>query len=149
MTSDSALKELRIERTFDAPRDLVFSAWLDPDQLSNWYGPEHFGVPRNRIKVEPEVGGRWELVMLQGDTGNEFPVGATIVELVEPELLVLENDALPDHGMDVTHTRVEFHDEDGRTRMVVTDGPYEERTSEMASMGWAGAFAKLEGVLAG
>lgn len=148
MTTEN-LKELQIERTFEAPRELVFRAWLEPEHLSRWYGPEHFSVPEDRISIDPRVGGRWELVMLQGDSGNEFPVGATIAELVEPELLVLENDALPEHGMGVTHTRVEFHDEGGKTRMVMTDGPYAEQMGEMAGMGWAGAFAKLEGVVAG
>lgn len=139
-------EELRIERVFDAPRESVFKAWLDPEQLSKWYGPEHFTAPRERISVEAEVGGRWELVMIQGDPGAEHPLRSRIVELVEPELLVIENEAMPEHGMGVTRTRVEFHEMDGKTRMVLIDGPYEKRMGEMAGMGWAGAFDKL-GVL--
>jgi uncharacterized protein YndB with AHSA1/START domain len=142
-------EELRIERVFDAPRELVFKAWLDPDQLSQWYGPEHFEAPQDRIAVEPEAGGRWELVMVQGGSGDEHTLRSRIVELVEPELLVIENETMPEHGMDVTRTRVEFHDEGGKTRMVLTDGPYEGRMGEMAGQGWAGAFDKLAGVVTG
>jgi len=142
-------QDLRIERVFDAPRELVFKAWLSPEQLAEWYGPAQFTAPREGIVVEPREGGRWELVMVQGDTGREHPVRSRIVEMVEPELLVLENEALPDHGMGVTRTRVEFHDEDGRTRMVLTDGPYETTIGEMAGQGWTGAFDKLAAAIGG
>lgn len=145
----TAKEEIRIERVFDAPRELVFEAWLDPAQLSRWYGPAHFSAPEERIAVEPEVGGRWELVMVPPGGGGDHPLRSRIVELVEPELLVIENEALPEHGIEVTRTRVEFHDEGGRTRMVLTDGPYELRMGEMAGQGWGGAFDKLASVLAG
>lgn len=146
-TTTNTNEELRIERVFDAPRELVFRAWLDPEQLSQWYGPAQFSAPRERITVEPEPGGRWELVMVQGAGGDEHPLRSRIVELVEPELLVIENEAMPEHGMAATRTRVEFHDDGGKTRMVMTDGPYEQRMGEMAGQGWAGAFDKLAGVV--
>lgn len=140
-------EDLRIERVFDAPCDLVFKAWLSPEQLSTWYGPAHFTAPQERIVVEPREGGRWELVMIGPDAGSEHSLRSRIVELVEPELLVIENEALPDHGMGVTRTRVEFHDEDGKTRMVLIDGPYEASMGDMAGQGWAGAFDKLSAVV--
>ena len=141
--------QLHIERVFGAPRELVFKAWLDAEQLSMWYGPTGFTAPRERIAVEPQLGGRWELVMIQGDARTEHQLRSRIVELVEPELLVIENEAMPDHGMGVTRTRVEFHDADGKTRLVLTDGPYEKRMGEMAGQGWAGAFDKLASVFNG
>jgi len=140
-------EEVRIERVFDAPREVVFKAWLEPVQLSKWYGPAGFKAPQERISVEPRLGGRWELVMIQGDAGEEHPLRSRILELVEPELLVIENEAMPDHGIGVTRTRVEFHDADGRTRMVLTDGPYGKPIGDMAGQGWAGAFDKLAAVL--
>lgn len=146
MTDTTEKGELRIERVFDAPRELVFKAWLEPEQLSRWYGPAHVEVPQERIAVEPEVGGRWELVMIRGDSAGEFPLRSRIVELVEPELLVIENEAMPDHGMGVTRTRVEFHDAGGKTRVVLTDGPYEGRMGDMAGQGWSAAFDKLAAV---
>lgn len=138
---------IRIERTFDAPREQVFRAWLEPEQVSKWYGPEHFTAPVETITIEPRVGGRWEVVMVPPG-GGEAPVNSKIVELVEPELIVLENEAIREHGISVTRTRVEFHDEGGRTRMVMVDGPYDGNMGEMAGMGWKGAFAKLEGAVA-
>ena len=148
MTEGTGAEEIRIERLFDAPREVVFEAWLSPDQISRWYGPTGFEVPRETVVIEPREGGRWELVMVPGN-GGEHAVRARIVELVEPELIVIENEALPEHGMGVTRTRVELHDEDGRTRLVLTDGPYDAPMGEMAGRGWGGAFDKLAAVVAG
>jgi uncharacterized protein YndB with AHSA1/START domain len=147
-TETTEAEDLRIERFFEAPRDAVFAAWLDPEQLSKWYGPEHFTTPRETIVVEPRVGGRWELVMARGGSEAGHPLRARIVELVEPELLVLENQALPEHGIGVTRTRVELHDAEGGTLMVLTDGPYAGAIGEMAGQGWSGAFDKLTRLIA-
>ena len=65
-----------------------------------------------------------------------------IVELEPPALLVLRGEPMPAMGMpEPTFTRVELHDEDGRTRMILTDGPYP--VSGHAEQGWNGAFEKL------
>jgi Activator of Hsp90 ATPase homolog 1-like protein len=64
------------------------------------------------------VGGRYELTMVQRDGGGEFAIGYEIVELVEPELIVLRSDPMPEVGThDPTITRVEFHDHGAKTRM--------------------------------
>ena len=124
-----------ITRTFDAPRERVFNAWIDPDEVAAWYGPEHFDTPRERIHIDARVGGRYELTMVRHDGGGEFPIAYQIVELVEPELIVLRSDPMPEVGIhEATITRVELHDAGGRTRMTLTDGPYAE--SRHAEAGW-------------
>jgi uncharacterized protein YndB with AHSA1/START domain len=141
-------QEVRITRTFEAPREQVFQAWIDPDEVAAWYGPEHFDTPRDRIRIEPRVGGRYELTMVQRDGGAEFAVGYDILELVEPELLVLRSDPMPAVGMhEPTVTRVELQDLGGRTRMILTDGPYAE--SRHAEAGWNAAFDKLAVLVGG
>jgi uncharacterized protein YndB with AHSA1/START domain len=135
-------------RVFDAAREEVFRAWTEPDQVAEWYGPEHFDTPPERIRIDLRVGGRYELTMVQRDGGREFPVIYEITELVEPELLVLRSDPMPEIGMhEPTFTRVELHEEGERTRMVLTDGPYPE--SGHAETGWIAAFDKLTRVLGG
>jgi uncharacterized protein YndB with AHSA1/START domain len=135
-----------IERIFDAPRDDVFRAWTDPDEVALWYGPEHFDTPREKISIDLRIGGRYELTMVRRDTGDEFPVGYDIVDLTEPELLVLRSDPMPQLGMhDPTITRVELEDLGDRTRMTLTDGPYPE--SGHAEAGWNTAFDKLAGLV--
>ena len=63
-----------ITRIFEAPREVVFAAWLDPDQVAEWYGPEHFTTPREKITIEPRVGGRWDVTMVRRATdGSSRP----------------------------------------------------------------------------
>ena len=145
----AADQEVLITRIFDAPREVVFSAWTDPDEVAAWYGPEHFDTPRERIHIDLRVGGRYELTMVQRDGGRKFPIGYEIVELVEPELIVLRSDPMPEMGMhDATVTRVELHDHGGKTRMTLTDGPYPGGGGH-AEAGWNGAFDKLAALVAG
>ena len=144
----AAGQEVLITRIFEAPREKVFRAWTDPDEVAAWYGPEHFDTPRERIRIDLRVGGRYELTMVQRGGGGEFAVGYEILELVEPELIVLRSDPMPEAGMhEPTITRVELHDIGGRTRMTLTDGPYPE--SGHAEAGWSAAFDKLAALVAG
>ena len=137
-------QEVLITRVFEAPRERVFRAWTDPDEVAAWYGPAHFETPRDRIRIDVRVGGRYELTMVQRDGGGEFPIGYDIVELVEPELLVLRSDPMPEMGMpEPTITRVEFHDHGAKTRMTLTDGPYPPTGRGHAEAGWIAAFDKL------
>ena len=144
----TADQEVLITRIFEAPREKVFRAWTDPDEVAAWYGPEHFDAPRERIRIDLRVGGRYELTMVQRGGGGEFAVGYEILELVEPELIVLRSDPMPEAGMhEPTITRVELHDLGGRTRMTLTDGPYPE--SGHAEAGWSAAVDKLAALVAG
>jgi uncharacterized protein YndB with AHSA1/START domain len=143
----SSDQEVLITRIFEAPREQVFRAWTEPEEVSAWYGPEHFDTPRDRIRIDLRVGGRWELTMVRRDGGGEFAIGYEIVELVAPELLVLRSDPMP--GMHRrTVTRVEFHDHGDRTRMTLSDGPYPEGGGH-AEAGWSAAFDKLATHVAG
>jgi uncharacterized protein YndB with AHSA1/START domain len=145
----AADQQVLITRIFDAPREQVFRAWTDPDQVAEWYGPEHFDAPREKIHIDLRVGGRWEVTMVQRDGGAEFPAVYEIVELVEPELLVLRSDPMPEYGMpEPIVTRVEFHDDGGKTRMTLTDGPYPSNRGQ-AETGWNGAFDKLARFVSG
>jgi uncharacterized protein YndB with AHSA1/START domain len=147
--TDQQDQEVLITRIFDASRERVFRAWTDPDEVADWYGPQHFDTPRERIRIDLRVGGRYELTMVQRDNGAEFAIGYEIVELLEPELIVLRSDPMPEVGMhEPTITRVEFHDHGTKTRMTLTDGPYPQGRDH-AEAGWIAAFDKLAAHIAG
>jgi uncharacterized protein YndB with AHSA1/START domain len=153
MTDSSSVaatdQQILITRIFDAPREEVFAAWTDPDQVAAWYGPEHFDAPREKVYIDLRVGGRWDVTMVQRDTGNEFPASYEIIELVEPELIVLRCEPMPEMGLpEGTVTRVEFHDHGDKTRMTLSDGPYGSMMRGGAERGWNGAFDKLGVLLA-
>jgi uncharacterized protein YndB with AHSA1/START domain len=138
-------QEVLITRIFDAPRERVFKAWTDPDELSAWYGPEHMETPRDRIRIDLRVGGRWEVTMVPRGGGDGFLIGYDIVELIEPQLIVLRSDPMPEAGMrDGTLVRVEFHDHGSKTRMTLSDGPLPSDGRRHAEAGYNAAFNKLE-----
>jgi uncharacterized protein YndB with AHSA1/START domain len=138
-----------ITRIFDAPRAHVFQAWTDPDQVAAWYGPAEFDTPRERIHIDLQVGGRWELTMVRRDGGGEFPISYDILELVEPELIVLRSDPMPHAGMpEPTLVRIELHDHGAKTRMTLTDGPLPTEACARAEGGYGAAMDKLAAFLA-
>jgi uncharacterized protein YndB with AHSA1/START domain len=148
-TSEQTAQQITITRVFDAPRELVFQAWTDPEHVATWFGPAGFKTPADSVEIDLRVGGRFALKMVQGGSGAEYPVDYEIVELVEPELLVLRSAPMPEFGIPLaTITRVEFAEQEpGKTRMTLNDGPYPEEMSRNASAGWEGAFDKLEALV--
>jgi uncharacterized protein YndB with AHSA1/START domain len=139
---------VRITRTFDAPREHVFRAWTDPAEVAAWFGPAHVEVRRDRVRIDLRAGGRWEITMRRPD-GGEFAIGYDIIELVEPELIVLRSDPMPEVGMhDPTVVRIELHEHGSKTRMTLTDGPLPAPGRDHAAAGWNAAFDKLAAFVA-
>ena len=144
-------EQILITRVFEASRDRVFRAWTDPAEVSAWYGPEHMEAPRERIHIDLRVGGRYELAMVQRDGGGrEFSIGYDIIELIEPELLVLRSDPMPEMGMhEPTILRLEFHDHGTKTRLTLSDGPFPSQGRAPAESGWNAALGELAAHMAG
>ena len=88
-------RQVLITRIFEAPRERVFRAWTDPDEIAAWFGPEHMDTSRERIHIDPRVGGRYELTMVQREGDREMTIGYEVVEFVEPELIVLRSIRCP------------------------------------------------------
>jgi uncharacterized protein YndB with AHSA1/START domain len=143
-------RQVLITRIFEAPRERVFRAWTDPDEIAAWFGPEHMDTPRERIHIDPRVGGRYELTMVQREGDGEMAIGYEVVEFVEPELIVLRSDPMPEAGMpEGTIVRVELHDHGPKTRMILTDGPLPPESRDHAAAGWSAALEKLGALVAG
>jgi uncharacterized protein YndB with AHSA1/START domain len=141
--TSTAERQAVVTRVFDAPRGRVFRAWTDPDEVAAWFGPDHMEAPRDRIRIDLRIGGRYEVSMVARDGGGELTIGYEIVELEAPALLVLRSDPMPEMGMpEPTVVRIELHEEgDGRTRMMLTDGPLP--MADRAEAGWRAACEKL------
>jgi uncharacterized protein YndB with AHSA1/START domain len=153
MTSDpspraASAREVRITRVFRAPRELVFTAWIDPDQIAVWWAPEECEIPRDTVEVDLRVGGRIHFSMVETDSGVVYRVRFEIVEMSKPELLVLASDADPEIGLEYPMvTRVAFDVEGDGTRVTVTQGPHTEAMEDRAAGGWTGSLDKLERLL--
>jgi uncharacterized protein YndB with AHSA1/START domain len=143
--------EITISRVFDAPRELVYRAFTDPDQLAQWFGPVGATVPRDTVEIDARVGGTMRLVMTVEEIDLRNPIEATFTAVVENELLVSEIQAEGVPGVDGTlkgTLRLEFHDEgDGKTRLELRQGPFDQEVGEQTREGWESSFTKLDALL--
>jgi uncharacterized protein YndB with AHSA1/START domain len=140
---------VEIDRTFEASVEEVWSAWTEPEQLAEWWGPDHFHTPVESVDIDLRPGGHVHLSMIQTDNGADYPVRFQVVEVVQHELLVFFSPAQPELGLNTdTTTRIEFTDENGKTRMKLKDGPYEGNFADMTNQGWNQQFGKLDQLFA-
>jgi uncharacterized protein YndB with AHSA1/START domain len=108
--------DLVLNRTFDAPRNVVWQAWTDPTQLKQWWGPARFTNPVLQVDVRP--GGAIYIEMRSPD-GTIYPMNGTFREIDEPERIVFSSGALDAEGKLLFEilTTVTFADVSGKTAL--------------------------------
>ena len=138
-------REIVISRVFDAPRDLVFKAWTQPDLMMRWLCPKDFTVLF--AEVDLRVGGKWRSGMKSPD-GNEYFMHGAYRVIVEPEMLVFTHAWEDGSGRlgPQTIVTVAFEEEaSGQTRMHVHQAIFESRASRDGHQGgWNESFDRLE-----
>jgi len=138
-----------IERVLDAPRELVWKVWTDPDEVTKWWGPEHFTTPRESIEFDLRPGGVCRLTMV-GPDGERYPNDGHFGVVEPPERLSFAEENIQSPMLESGETTVEFIELDGnRTKVVMTSRMIcAEELLPMAQAGWAGQLDKLEALLA-
>ncbi len=81
--------EITISREFDAPRELVFSAWTDAKHVARWWGPR--GFVNEGCEMDLRVGGAIS-VLMRGPDGVLYPAKGIFREIVKPERIVYEGE---------------------------------------------------------
>ena len=122
LSASSDADGIVIVRVFDAPRELVFKAWTEPERFATWFGEHGSSIPLDRVFMDARPGGAWSAVMLHGPDQIEIPFAGEFREVVEPErvVLTLVDPANPDSGNAEVLT-AEFRDlGDDRTEMTFT-----------------------------
>jgi uncharacterized protein YndB with AHSA1/START domain len=84
--------EIVTTRVFDAPKELVYRAWTEPDHLKNWWGPNGFTNTFHTFDLH--VGGRWIFTMHGPDKGN-YENACTFVAIRESALLAWDRQSKP------------------------------------------------------
>ncbi len=143
-----SLRELTLVRILDAPRELVFKLWTEPEHLAHWWGPKGFTNPVCEFKAR--VGGAIRVHMRAPD-GTVHPMGGAIEEIVVPSRLVFTATALA--GSDgepglVNLNTITFDDLDGQTKLtlhvrVVKATPEAERALGGMDQAWSESFERL------
>jgi uncharacterized protein YndB with AHSA1/START domain len=116
-SASTADREIVLTRVLDAPRELVFDAFTDPEHIDEWWGPNGFtNTTRER---DVRVGGVWRFTM-HGPDGTDYPNRAVYREIVRPERIVYDHDADDDAGEDRFHVTITFDDAgEGKTRLTM------------------------------
>jgi len=153
MSETATERELVITRLFDAPRELVFRMWTDPEHLAKWWGPTGFTAPS--VEVDVTEGGAWRTCMRDSADGAEYWSSGVYLEVVPPEKLVFSfrwdpREGQPDEDTLVTVT---FADRDGKTELTFHQSGFVTDASRDGHLdGWretlddlAGRLARLEG----
>ena len=140
-------RDLVITRIFDAPRDLVWKAWTEPERITQWLAPKGFTIPM--AEGELRAGGRWRQAMVTPD-GQELRLGGVYREITPPERLVFTHAWDDEHGNPghETTVTVELIDLGSRTEMRFRQGEFKSIESrEGHEGGWSECFDRLEEIL--
>lgn len=108
--------EIQMTRVFDAPRELVFKAFTDPDLIPKWWGRRKDTTTVDKLDMRP--GGAWRFITNSTD-GEEHAFHGEIRDIVPPERLVwtFEWEGLPGHIS--TDTTI-FEEDNGNTKVTTT-----------------------------
>ena len=137
---------LTATRIYDAPRELVFEAWIETSKTQKWWGCDKCVSVRSEI--EPKVGGKYNHHMTLEGIG-EIPGHSTLIEFDPPNKLAYQSSMPNDENVKMT-VSVEFSDTDQGTKVVLTHSGIPDmrvegdcELHEIIQGGWTAALEKL------
>ncbi|OJJ15269.1 activator of HSP90 ATPase [marine bacterium AO1-C] len=136
-------RTLSLERTFNAPLQLVWEAWTQSDHIAHWWGPK--GMQTTVIEHDFRVGGQWKYSMQMPD-GKEFISEGKYLEIEELKKIISTADFKPmTEGVEIQA----FFEADGdQTKftfnVVHTTAEYCQQQEQMGFYnGWGSVFDRL------
>src|SRR5690606_1191335 len=143
-TTSESSPELLIQRTFEAPRELVFRMWTEPKHLERWCCPTGFSIPFSEGDIRE--GGRFRTCM-RSPQGEEHWLTGTYKEIKQPERIVFTH-AWQDPQGNAQHetlVTVELEDDGGKTRLTLHQAFFQSAASRDGhSNGWQETLDSLE-----
>ena len=143
-------KELKIVRTFNAPKELLYKAFIDPEYLGRWWGSYY--CQKAVCQLDPEVGGKI-LIQMTMANGMDVLLKGEFYELVENKRLVFTTGTVENStgNLDIVNLNtVEFEENNGKTNLILKvkmiKSPVERFESAFNGMikGWPESISKLE-----
>lgn len=89
---DTRDRELLLKRVLNAPIDLVWEVWTDPEHIARWWGPTGFTNTIHKMDVQP--GGEWDLIM-HGPDGTDYKNKSIFKEIIPQKKIVYEHVSAP------------------------------------------------------
>lgn len=121
---NDAERSLTISRTIDAPRELVWEAFTNPEHLVHWWGPDGFTNTFHEIDIRP--GGVWRF-MMHGPDGRDYPNRIVFLEIEQPSRLVYDHDGDGDAETDHRFRSTVTLEEHGGATIVTLHSVFERQ----------------------
>ena len=147
--------ELVITRTFDAPKELVWKAWCDPEEIKKWWGPKEYSSPH--CEIDFRVGGKNLFCMESIKDGTKIWSTGVYKEIIPFEKIVMTDCFADEKGNIVPSTHygmegvplemlitVTFKEYNGKTKMTLIHSGLPEDHEQGANIGWNESLDKLE-----
>jgi uncharacterized protein YndB with AHSA1/START domain len=140
--------EITITRVLDAPRELVWRSWTDPDHLARWWGARGWSSEPSDVTIDVRSGGTFRVRSVSDDNGAEMTTVGVLRDVVEPERLVIDESSEDAwHESAVSELRL-AETGDGRTEMVLRVTVHTtDEARRHAEAGLNSALDRLEEVL--
>ncbi len=159
-------RDFVISRVFDAPRELVWSAFTDPERMKHWWGPKGFTVIASKMDLRP--GGSYHYGMKAPD-GTPMWGKFVYREIAPPERMVLVNSFSDEAGGITRHplsptwplqllsTFIFEEQPGGKTQFTLRWAAYDATAEEQKTFdashdsmrqGWGGTMEQLAAYLA-
>jgi uncharacterized protein YndB with AHSA1/START domain len=149
--TDEDKYDVEITRDFDVAAERVYEAFTVPDLFALWYGPVGFPVARETVELDARVGGRQRFVMVSvADPDMRSGFEGHFTEVAENVRLASSGtwDGIPGQADPwPSNLRVDLYLADGKTRVVLREGPHPAGTADLGREAWEMMFSKLEAVL--
>lgn len=149
ITTPPSAPHVHISRFFRAPRERVFAAWTDAEQMKRWMGPQNFTCPESQSDLR--VGGHYRVVMRgTPPSRNDQPseemthiVTGEYLEVRPPELVRYSWNASWSPGEQSTVT-LRLHEVDGGTRLeLIHENFASVESANGHNHGWNGVLDKF------
>lgn len=153
------IKEVVLERTYDASPETVWQAWTSAEMLKQWWGPNNVTIPE--CEVDLKVGGKFYIVMEAGEgmgqyKGTKWPMLAEFTVVEPNSKLSYKAQAWTEGDKEETTidqtTEISFADDNGKTKVSVKaaiykTGPKAKMAAEGMQMGFTQQLEKLNDFL--
>ncbi|RAW00591.1 SRPBCC family protein [Pseudochryseolinea flava] len=97
--NDTSNREIKISRILNAPIDLVWEVWTNPDHIKNWWGPN--GFTNTISKMDMTENGEWDLVM-HGPDGTNYKNKSVFKEVIKHKRIVYQHVSAPKFTTTIT-----------------------------------------------
>jgi len=101
ISNSTSNRELSVSRLLNAPRELVWKVWTEPEHIAKWWGPNGFTNTIDKMEIKP--GGIWDLIM-HGPDGVDYKNKSKFIEIVKPEKISFRHLTGPKFTTTITFT---------------------------------------------